>query len=103
MADRDKSLAERGALPSSLANEPLAIRPSAPAHANQALKDLSLRVGSIFTLIAIWWILSFFFPPTLVPRPLDTFAEVKAIVASGNFFGEMASTLRRVLVGFGIA
>ena len=29
--------------------------------------------------------------------------EVATIVGGGNFFGEMASTLRRVLVGFGIA
>ena len=43
------------------------------------------------------------FPPTLVPKPVDTFAEVATIVSTGNFFSEMGSTLRRVLVGFGLA
>jgi NitT/TauT family transport system permease protein len=103
MADRDKSLADRGGPRSVFGNEPLTVRTPKPAKSNQALKDLGLRAGSIFALIGIWWILSFFFPPTLVPRPLDTFAEVATIVGGGNFFGEMASTLRRVLVGFGIA
>jgi NitT/TauT family transport system permease protein len=74
-----------------------------PGLAKQALIDFSLRAGSILTLILIWWILSLFFPPTLVPKPFDTFAEVATIVSSGNFFSEMGSTLRRVLVGFGLA
>lgn len=39
----------------------------------------------------------------MVPKPLDTFAEVATIVSTGNFFSEMGSTLRRVLVGFGLA
>jgi NitT/TauT family transport system permease protein len=103
MADRDKSLADRGGPRSVFGNEPLTVRTPKPAKSNQALKDLGLRAGSIFALIGIGWIVSFFFPPTLVPRPLDTFAEVATIVGGGNFFGEMASTLRRVLVGFGIA
>jgi len=74
-----------------------------PGLAKQALIDFSLRAGSILTLILIWWILSLFFPPTLVPKPFDTFAEVATIVGTGNFFSEMGSTLRRVLVGFGLA
>jgi NitT/TauT family transport system permease protein len=74
-----------------------------PGLAKQALIDFSLRAGSILALILIWWILSLFFPPTLVPKPVDTFAEVATIVSTGNFFSEMGSTLRRVLVGFGLA
>ncbi len=70
---------------------------------SEALRDIGLRVGSIVTLVFIWWVLSLFFPPTLIPRPWDTFAEVAAIITTGNFFVEMGSTLRRVLVGFGIA
>ncbi len=70
---------------------------------SEALRDIGLRVGSIVTLVFIWWVLSLFFPPTLIPRPWDTFAEVAAIISTGNFFVEMGSTLRRVLVGFGIA
>lgn len=71
--------------------------------AKQTLIDFSLRAGSIFTLVLIWWILSLFFPPTLVPKPPETFAEVATIISTGNFLSEMGSTLRRVLVGFGLA
>lgn len=65
--------------------------------------EVGLRVGSIATLILIWWALSLLFPPTLVPKPWDTFVEVGEIVTSGNFFSEMGATLRRVLGGFAIA
>jgi len=66
-------------------------------------QDIGLRVGSIVTLVFIWWVLTLFFPPTLIPNPWDTFAEVATIITTGNFFVEMGNTLRRVLVGFGIA
>lgn len=71
--------------------------------ASQVAQDIGLRVGSIVTLVFIWWVLTLFFPPTLIPNPWDTFAEVAAIITTGNFFVEMGNTLRRVLVGFGIA
>lgn len=71
--------------------------------ASQVGQDIGLRVGSIVTLVFIWWVLTLFFPPTLIPNPWDTFAEVAAIITTGNFFVEMGNTLRRVLVGFGIA
>lgn len=103
MADQEKFLAPRENALSVFGDEPVAISRRKPAKANQALKDFSLRAGSIFTLILSWWILSLFFPPTLIPKPSDTFAEVLAIISTGNFFEEMGSTLRRVLVGFGLA
>lgn len=103
MADQEKFLAPRENALSVFGDEPVAISRRKPAKANQALKDFSLRAGSIFTLILSWWILSLFFPPTLIPKPSDTFAEVLAIIGTGNFFEEMGSTLRRVLVGFGLA
>jgi NitT/TauT family transport system permease protein len=83
--------------------ESMPIAKSGPRLARQALIDFSLRAGSILTLVLVWWLLSLFFPPTLVPKPLDTFAEVATIVTTGNFFSEMGSTLRRVLIGFGLA
>jgi len=70
---------------------------------SEALRDIGLRVGSIVTLVFLWWLVSLFFPPTLIPKPWDTFAEVATIISTGNFFVEMGNTLRRVLVGFGIA
>lgn len=69
----------------------------------EALRDIGLRVGSIVVLLGAWWLLSLFFPPALIPRPLETLSEVAAIIRGGEFLTEMGNTLRRVLVGFGIA
>ena len=80
-----------------------AARPGKRAAGRGALKDIALRCGSIALLLAVWWLLGLIYPPTLVPRPWDTFAEVGAIAASGEVFTELAATLRRVLVGFGLA
>jgi NitT/TauT family transport system permease protein len=63
----------------------------------------SLRIGSIITMLLVWWGMTLFFPPTLVPHPIETLEEVVAILGTGDFFIEMGATLRRVGVGFGIA
>jgi NitT/TauT family transport system permease protein len=103
MADEGKVLAGQPDAAAALGHEPVAILRVRPSKANEAVKDFGLRAASILTMIFIWWIVSLFFPPTLVPKPSETFAEVANIVSTGNFFFEMGSTLRRVLVGFGIA
>jgi len=69
----------------------------------EALRDIGLRVGSIVVLLGAWWLLSLVFPPALIPRPVETLSEVAAIISGGEFLTEMGNTLRRVLVGFGIA
>jgi NitT/TauT family transport system permease protein len=69
----------------------------------QGARTLGLRASSILAMILFWWILTFFFPPTLIPHPVDTLAEVAAILSTGQFFSEMGATLRRVGVGFGLA
>ena len=69
----------------------------------ETLEDVGLRAGSIFALIFFWWILSLFFPATMIPKPFDTFSEVGAIVSSGELFVERGSTLRRVGVGLALA
>ena len=69
----------------------------------ETAQAVGLRIGSIAALVLLWWLMSLYFPPTLVPKPWDTFAEVAGIVTTGQFFVEMGNTLRRVLVGFGIA
>jgi len=74
-----------------------------PRARRQALKDNGLRIASILALLSIWWLLCLIFPPTLVPKPWDTFVEVGAIIDSGDLFVEMGNTLRRVLVGFALA
>ena len=69
----------------------------------EAAKTVGLRAGSIVAMMIVWWFLTFFFPPTLVPHPIDTLMEVGAIVNTGQFLSEMGATLRRVGVGFAIA
>jgi NitT/TauT family transport system permease protein len=62
-----------------------------------------LRIASIVAMLLFWWAMTLFFPPTLIPHPIDTLAEVAAIMSTGDFFSEMGATLRRVGVGFAIA
>lgn len=69
----------------------------------EPVRDVVLRVAGVLALVFAWWVLSLIFPPTLVPKPVETFGEVSTIITTGDFFHEMGATLRRVLVGFGIA
>ena len=80
-----------------------AVRARGRVSARETLIDIGLRAASILSLIFVWWLLSLFFPPTLVPNPWDTFTEVGAIIQSGELITEMGATLRRVGVGFGVA
>ena len=103
MANQEKILIARQEVQSAL-NEELTELPRRNSNKiNEGIRNIGLRVASILTLILIWWLLSLFFPPTLIPKPSETFTEVATIVSTGNFFSEMGSTLRRVGVGFGIA
>jgi NitT/TauT family transport system permease protein len=103
MANQEKTLAVQEKSYTALDLDAALIAKPRPSLARQTLTDFGLRAGSILTMVLIWWILSLFFPPTLVPKPFDTFAEVATLIGTGNFFSEMGSTLRRVLVGFGLA
>ena len=69
----------------------------------EAARTLTLRVGAIVAMLVFWWLMTFFFPASLVPHPIDTLQEVGAIVNTGQFLSEMGATLRRVGVGFGVA
>lgn len=73
------------------------------ATAGGAMRTMTLRVGSIVVMVFVWWLLTWFFPPSLIPHPVETFKEVGAIVNTGQFLSEMGATLRRVGVGFTIA
>ncbi len=70
---------------------------------SEAGRDVALRVGSVLALILAWWAMGLFFPPALVPRPWETFAEVGVIIKTGEFYHHMGNTLWRVFVGFGLA
>jgi NitT/TauT family transport system permease protein len=99
MANQEKVLVVPGEAESAAAARPR----TKACPVGEAIQDIGLRVGSIVVLLLVWWLMSLFFPPTLIPKPWETFAEVAAIITTGNFFVEMGNTLRRVLVGFGIA
>ncbi len=82
------------------------IAPPAVAKVGEGWKFVQangLRIGSIFAMLLFWWGMTFLFPPTLMPHPVETLSEVVAIIGTGDFFSEMGATLRRVGVGFGIA
>lgn len=103
-----------------MANDERALRVSAPSvnlgeedNAPPALtkpgagwefaQAVGLRMASIIAMMLFWWGMTFIFPPTLMPHPVETLLEVGAIIGTGDFFAEMGATLRRVGVGFGIA
>jgi NitT/TauT family transport system permease protein len=103
MSSVDTTPAERDpAIPDGAAAASL-VRARDRRRGRETLADIALRAASILALISVWWLLSLFFPPTLVPNPRETFAEVGAIVHSGELASEMGATLRRVGVGFAIA
>jgi NitT/TauT family transport system permease protein len=103
MSSIESTRAERdNAVPAGATAAPArSLRRRHPAH--DAFLDVALRAASILSLVLVWWVLSLFFPPTLIPNPWDTFAEVGAIIRSGELATEMGATLRRVGVGFAIA
>lgn len=102
MAPEEEAIAVAGA-PRRRAEEAAAPERAKTRQPSEATRTLLLRVASIFAMIAIWWLMTFFFPPSLIPLPSETFSEVLSIMGSGQFLSEMGATLRRVGVGFGIA
>jgi NitT/TauT family transport system permease protein len=86
-----------------LARESVGAPAFRPSSRSGAMRTASLRIGSILVMVLVWWSLTWFFPPNLIPHPLETFSEVGAIVNTGQFLSEMGATLRRVGVGFAIA
>jgi NitT/TauT family transport system permease protein len=103
MAPEDRVIAvasERG----SLSEGDIASPADAKAAAGWELAwATGLRIASIVAMLLVWWGMTFFFPPTLIPHPIDTLTEVLAIMSTGDFFSEMGATLRRVGIGFAIA
>jgi NitT/TauT family transport system permease protein len=103
MGDQEKALTIQSQTESAAGKTAAARSRARKGLVTETIQDIALRVGSIVTLVLVWWLLSLLFPPTLIPKPWETFAEVGTIITSGHFFVEMGNTLRRVLVGFGVA
>lgn len=62
-----------------------------------------LRTISLVSVIALWWIISVASPKGFIPSPPTVFSAVFDIVVSGAFLQNMFDTLRRVIIGFGLA
>jgi len=58
------------------------------------------RILSIVSLLAVWLILSWMFPPTIVPGPVAVFKAMVDNISSGQAFYHLYKTLLRV--GFGL-
>jgi NitT/TauT family transport system permease protein len=103
MALKEKALLAGGQA-GGMAGEGIALPPRTQMGPTwEAAKTVGLRAGSIVAMMFVWWVMTFFFSASLIPRPFETFLEVGSIVSSGSFLSEMGATLRRVGVGFGIA
>lgn len=59
-----------------------------------------VRLSMFATIILIWQIIAFFFPPAFIPGPFIVLGEVYKLFADGSFFFHMYHTLVRVIVGF---
>jgi NitT/TauT family transport system permease protein len=64
------------------------------------MRSLLIRLGSGMALVALWHVVSLFFPPTYLPGPILVVQEILRIVVSGDFFVHMYWTILRVVLGF---
>jgi NitT/TauT family transport system permease protein len=103
MVKPEKAFATEGGVGIAVGEDIGRLPREAPGVWVEVAHDVGLRIAGLLSLLLVWWIMTWFFPPALVPAPWETFAEVGAILTSGSFLHEMGATLRRVLVGFGIA
>ncbi|MBM4263083.1 MAG: hypothetical protein FJ145_16835, partial [Deltaproteobacteria bacterium] len=94
MAADEKAVALAGQSLSGATGELAA--PRKRSASSTAARTLGLRAVSIAAMTFVWWLLTFFYPPSLIPLPSSTFNEVVSIMTSGQFFAEMGATLRRV-------
>ena len=62
-----------------------------------------LRFLSILLSIAVWWVVSLFFPPSIIPGPLATFLTLLGDAIGGSLWYNVGVTLERVLIGFVLA
>ena len=58
-----------------------------------------LRVLSILALLALWYVLSLNFPPTIVPGPVAVVGKVLENIRSGQAALHLSRTLMRVFLG----
>lgn len=66
---------------------------------------MRLRVWllSVLSIFVLWAALASLFPPTLLPGPLVVARRLVELAARGDFWVHLAATVRRVVLGFGLA
>ncbi|MBI2954302.1 MAG: ABC transporter permease [Chloroflexi bacterium] len=63
----------------------------------------SIRILSVIVLLAIWKLISSFYPPTLLPGPDLVAVRIGELILEGDFFVHVYHTVARVFVGFALA
>ena len=69
-----------------------------------------LGVGSVLLAVAVWWLVTLggaaedrFVSPIILPSPGEVVASFPTLLEERNLLQSIAATLRRVLLGFGLA
>jgi NitT/TauT family transport system permease protein len=68
-----------------------------------AARRSAIRLLSIATLLVLWTVVASFFSPFLLPNPAIVGHRLLELVRSGEFELNLYATIRRVLIGFGLA
>jgi NitT/TauT family transport system permease protein len=66
-------------------------------------RHIALRLASLLSILVVWAVGSIFAGPRLLPSPLAVLAVIAEEAGSGGLFFNIAITLTRVGVAFGIA
>jgi NitT/TauT family transport system permease protein len=71
---------------------------------SKSKKELLYTLLSVISLLVLWKVISMIVDKEiLIPSPETTFLEIIRIVKSPNFVVSVTNTLRRALIGFGMA
>lgn len=63
----------------------------------------ALYALGVLVLLAIWAVLSAFYPPVILPSPLEAGAALIGLARSGALFREVGITLARILIAFSVS
>lgn len=63
----------------------------------------AVRILGVVAAVGGWWILSLFYPPTLIPGPEIVFAETYDVFVNQEFLYHFENTIVRVLASFLLA
>lgn len=62
-----------------------------------------IRLGSLGFVLAVWALLAAWTPSHIIPPPGAVLSQAWQVLSDGSFGFHMGQTLRRVLIGFGVA